>query len=368
MSHLALLVVALGCGRDRPADTRGASPEPRPEAGQTKVDVHMHVALDAVDDALAVMAEQQIVVGLNASGGAPGQGLEQSAAVTELTGGRLLPLCNLPLSPLDEPGFADYAARTLEECRRLGARGLKVSKYLGLGLTDAAGHLVPVDDPRLDVVFESAGRLGLPVLIHSGDPRAFFAPPTPDNERYDELRVHPGWSFYGHAPSGEPWPSWNALLEQHERRVARHPGTQFLGAHFGNAAEDPDRVQRMLEKYPNYFIDTAARVPEFGRHPATRMRAFFVAHQDRILFGSDLGVGRSGLVLGSGGEHPGTRAEARVFFERHWAYFETNTRAMAHPTPIQGHWTVDGIGLPKPVLRKLYADNARRLFRLEGLH
>jgi len=285
--------------------------------------------------------------------------------VAAQSGGRLLPLCNLRLAPLLGEAGASYAEQALQQCKLGGARGLKISKYLGLGLVDAGGELVAVDDPRLDPLFEAAGALGLPVLLHSGDPRAFFEPATPDNERFDELRAHPGWSFHGLGPHGRPWPSWQQLLEQHERRVARHPATTFVGAHFGNAAEDPARVGRMLERYPNYFIDTAARIPEFGRHSAERMHRFFVRHQDRILFGSDMGIGRFGLTLGSSGEHPDTRAQAPAFFASHFRYFETRARGMAHPTPIQGRWTVDGIGLPRPVLEKLYYRNALRVFAIE---
>jgi predicted TIM-barrel fold metal-dependent hydrolase len=120
----------------------------------------------------------------------------------------------------------------------------------------------------------------------------------------------------------------------------------------------------MLKRYANYVIDTAARVPEFGRHDPVRMRAFFVEHQDRILFGSDLGVGRDGLTLGSGGDKPGTREESRDFFARQFLYFETAGRRMPSPTPIQGDWTIDGIDLPLAVLKKVYAENAARIFKL----
>jgi hypothetical protein len=37
---------------------------------------------------------------------------------------------------------------------------------------------------------------------------------------------------------------------------------------------------------------------------------------------------------------------------------------MVHPTPIQGDWTIDGIGLGPEVLSKLYWENAARLFGL----
>jgi predicted TIM-barrel fold metal-dependent hydrolase len=373
-SKQVLCTVSLGlllaCGTSAPprenapeavagaAKARTAPPLPR-------VDVHMHVDLRAAGEALAIMAEQNIVIGLNASGGEAGFGLEASQEVAARSAGRLLPLCNLRLSGLDDPRFPAYVTGSLERCRALGGKGLKIAKVLGLGIFDAREELVPVDDARLDIVFETAGRLELPVLIHSADPKAFFEPPNEQNERYAELRVHPGWSFYGNAPNGKPWPSWQALLEQLGRRIARHPGTIFMGAHFGNAAEEPERVARMLSQHANYVIDTAARVPEFGRHDAARMRALFIEHQDRILFGSDLGVGLEGLTLGSGDERPGTRAESRVFFERHFLYFETRTSRMPHPTPIQGNWTVDGIGLPRAVLKKLYADNAVRIFKLK---
>jgi hypothetical protein len=94
------------------------------------------------------------------------------------------------------------------------------------------------------------------------------------------------------------------------------------------------------------------------------MRRFFIEFQDRVLFGSDLGVGPDGLMLGSSGERPGTREESRVFFARHWEYFETSRANMANPTPIQGRWTVQAIGLPHAVLEKLYQKNAARVFGL----
>jgi hypothetical protein len=332
-----------------------------------KIDVHVHVAPQASETALAVLREQGIRIGLNASGGHPGTELARSEQIAQSSGGRLQPLCNIALNQVQLPDWTAYVTAVLERCKAQGGRGLKLSKYLGLGLRSARGELMAVDDPLLDPMFEEAGRLGLPVLIHSGDPRAFFEPPTPANERYEELSVHPNWSFYGLTRDGLPWPSWHELLDQLERRIARHPKTVFVGAHFGNAAEDPDRVAAMLERYPQYFIDTAARVPEFGRHDPKRMRAFFERYQDRILFGSDLGVGPRGLTLGSGGLEPGTVEGARTFFARHWAYFESNQRKMAHPTPIQGAWTVDGIGLPKPILEKLYWRNAAKVFGIDRL-
>ncbi len=369
----AYLALLLACGSactckpsTPPPQTAEAplGPTAAPDPGLPKIDVHMHVALEAADIALTLMRDQGIAIGLNASGGFPESGLPESVAIATASAGRLLPYCNIQLSRAAQPDFADYVHATLTQCKALGARGVKIPKSLGLGVVGPSGHLLAVDDPVFDPIFEDAGRLHLPVLLHSGDPKAFFKPATRDNERFAELQAHPGWSFYGISENGDPWPTWETILDQFERRVARHPQTTIIGAHFGNAAEEPERVARMLDSYPNYFIDTAARVPEFGRHAAAKMRAFFVRYQDRILFGSDLGVGRESVTLGSSGAEPDRRTGVPRFFQAHWLYFETQQPHLTHPTPIQGSWTVDGIGLPRSVLEKLYFRNAARLFSL----
>ncbi len=345
-------------------------PPPTPEAPEEhfadlpKIDVHTHLGLEQVPEALSIMDENGIDIALNASGGSPQQELVAWNQVAEQTGGRIRPYCNFAFSAVEDADFQEFAVRWLRACRERGAVGLKIFKSLGLGTRLSDGSLLRIDDPRLDVVFETAGSLGLPVLIHSGDPQAFFRPPTPDNERYAELQAHPAWSFYGDDPNGEPWPTWEEIFAQFETRVARHPNTTFVGAHFGNDPEEPLRVGQMLDRYPNLVVETGARLPEIGRHDPEEMHALFVRHQDRILFGTDLGVTAGGLTLGSRGAHPDPRSAVSAFFASHFRYFETNARHMAHPTPIQGDWTIDAIGLPEGVLRKLYADNARRIFDL----
>ena len=122
----------------------------------------------------------------------------------------------------------------------------------------------------------------------------------------------------------------------------------------------------MLATYPNLYVDLAARVPEIGRHDPAAVRDLFMTHQDRILFATDIAMGitRRGddvLVLGSSGEEPDTPERIGPFFEAHWRFLETNDTDFAHPTPIQGNWTISGIGLPEEVLQKIYYGNAHRL-------
>ncbi len=163
--------------------------------------------------------------------------------------------------------FPEWAAGRLRVQKERGAEGLKVWKPFGLHVRDPHGDLVSVDDERLDVLWATAGELGLPVLIHVADPVAFFDPLDETNERWEELQAHPDWQF----PS-PPYPSFISIVEGLFALVRRHPQTTFIGAHVGCYAENLGWVGHMLDACPNYRIDIAARVPELGRQPYSARR------------------------------------------------------------------------------------------------
>lgn len=350
----AVVLLVLVCACTRPT---AKAPE-----RVRKVDVHTHFGADAADRAMKLLTDHTIDACVNLSGGVPGGGLEKQLASAARFPGRMFIFANLDWEIAEaHEDFGPRLAKQLRAAHRLGAKGLKISKGLGLGYVDPTGALIAVDDPRLDVVFETAGELKLPVAIHVGDPVAFWKPVEPGNERYAELSVHPNWSY-----AGVPVPAWEELFAALTRRIERHPKTTFISVHFGNAPEYPERVAALLDTHPNLYVDTAARIPEIGRFPAEKMRALFVKHRTRILFGTDLGVGRAAqdLMLGSPGRDPPTAADVERFFGATWRYFETRDRQFEHPTPIQGEWKIDGIGLPADVLRDVYGANADRLLML----
>jgi len=369
IGRAATLLAVLGggcrwCAPAEPARSSDLAVEYR------RIDAHAHISPELTSEALAFYRRFGVEVAVNVSGRTPGDGLEESVEAARGSRGRLYFMCNVPWIvpgpsprpfPVDHPRFVELAIASLERCRELGGVAFKIPKVLGLGAVRSDGSLVPVDDPILDPIFDRAGELGMPVLIHSGDPQAFFERPTPENERYEELREHPAWSFYG---TGAP--SWEDVFSQYERRVARHPSVTFIGAHFGNCPEEPARVAAMLERYPNLNVDTAARIPEIGRHDPDELREIFVRFQDRILFATDLGygldmLGRKRVVLGSGGREPSTDGDAEGFFRSTWRFFETRELGIPSPTPIQGRWTISGLGLPREALEKIYHGNAERL-------
>ena len=239
--------------------------------------------------------------------------------------------------------FPNWVTKRLRAQKARGAAGLKIWKPFGLQVRDHHDKLVEVDDIRLLPVWETAGELGLPVVMHVADPIAFFDPIDETNERWEELKNHPDWAF-----TSPPFPPFMQIMNGLFNLVKRHPNTTFIGAHVGCYAENLGWVGQMLDACPNYFIDISARLGELGRQPYTT-RKFFLQYQDRILFGSDMGP------------EPNEYRLYYRFLEADDEYFNYNTSEV----PQQGRWYVYGIHLPDDVLRKVYRDNALKILKLQ---
>ncbi len=304
------------------------------------IDVHCHlndgiVMRKHVDPKqfIRVMDQTNVKAAINLTGGWD-ETLRQS--LRSLAGafpGRFHVFCQIDYSRIDDPG---YLIESLEQARSAGAKGVKVLKDLGLTVRDRQGKRVSIDDPRLDCVWETAGKLGMPVGIHSADPDAFFTRVDRHNERYQELVVHPDWSFVG-----KGFPSKAELLSERNRVFERHPGTRFWGLHMANHSENLDEVTEWMERYPNLRTELGGRIAELGRQPRRTVR-FLNQFQDRVMFGMDTAL---------------TTQCYRTYFR----FLETEDEYFDYPGyPWQGSWKIYGLGLSDEVLRKLYHDNAAR--------
>jgi predicted TIM-barrel fold metal-dependent hydrolase len=359
-----LAVVPAGRGADPPADIRELKLrdwQPRSmlvtkttvieKPRYPVVDMHNHLGggkgwltPQRVRHYLTEMNETGVRTVVNLDGGWGDRLKETLAALDEAHPGRFLTFALVNFDGLDDPDWGKREARRLEESFRAGAKGLKFHKSLGLRYRYKNGRLMPVDDPKLDPVWEACARHKRPVVIHIADPAAFFTPLDRFNERWHELNANPGWLF-----AGKQFPKRQELLDQLHRVIARHPKTTFINTHFGNNAEDLAAVADKLDRYPNMFIDIDARISELGRQPYTARR-FFLKYQDRIMFGTDT---------------PPRRDAYRIYYrflETDDEYFDCS--ASHHR---QGFWNIYGIYLPKEVLDKVYRKNAERvLFGLGG--
>ncbi len=238
-----------------------------------------------------------------------------------------------------QPGFGEKTARQLQLAVEHGVSGLKLFKQFGLSYQNPDGSLMKIDDVRWDPIWRACGQLGIPVIIHTADPIAFFQPIDETNERWEELFRHPEWSF-----PPDKFPSRESLLADRNRVIQRHPKTTFIGAHMANSSEDLATVASWLEKYPNLVVEFASRIGELGRQPYTA-RKFFMNYADRILFGTD-----------------GPWPELRITY--YWRFLETYDEYFPYSEkefPPQGLWRIYGLGLPDRVLRQIYYENACRL-------
>jgi predicted TIM-barrel fold metal-dependent hydrolase len=238
--------------------------------------------------------------------------------------------------------FGEWAASRLRLQAAWGAQALKIWKVLGTQVRDQNGMLVMPDDPRLEPIWDAAGELKLPVVVHVADPVAFFEPLNETNERWEELHGNPDWQF----PS-PPFPPFLEIVTAMGRVVERFPHTIFVGAHVGWYAENLGWVGSLLERCPNFYVDIGARIGELGRQPYSARR-FFLQYADRILFGTDAGP-----------SHDYYRIYFR-FLESEDEYFNYNPGEI----PGQGRWQIYGLHLPAEVLEKVYRLNAQKVFRI----
>ncbi|UCF38703.1 MAG: amidohydrolase [Acidobacteriota bacterium] len=304
------------------------------------IDIHNHLGrLENTEEYLKQMDEAGVLQCVSLDARSANDFYKEHLEASErIAPGRFLVFFRPDFSKIDEPDFGIREAKRLEDAVRLGARGLKISKRLGLGARDKTGELLKVDDPRIDPIWAKCAELGIPVMIHVSDPKAFFTPIDEYNERYDELGTHPNWSFYG-----DEFPSKEEILAARNRVIARHPDTIFVGAHMGTLPEDLGRVAMWLEQYPNFYVDIDARISELGRQPYSA-RKFFIKYQDRVLFGTDTAPNAEAY-----------RAYYR-FLETDDEYFDPSG---GHH--LQGRWMIYGVHLPDDVLEKIYNKNALKI-------
>lgn len=331
------------------------------------VDCHSHFRIrlrhdpDALDAFVQLMDRNHIAVSVSLDGGLGTEMDEHIAYLWTKYHDRFVIFANIDWQgsgQRDKPetwdchreDFAHRVVMQLEEAHRKGCSGLKIFKSLGLEIRNPDGSLVRIDDPRWYPIWAACGRLGLPIIMHTADPSAFFEPITPENERYEELSRHPDWHF-----PPDRYPSRAELHEARNRVIADHPQTTFIAAHMGNDAEDLSQTAAWLDKYPNMVVEFASRISELGRQPYTA-RDFLTQYQDRVLFGTD-------------GPWPELR------YSRYWRFLETRDEYFPYSEkefPPQGFWRIYGVALPDLVLQKIYHGNAARIIpgvrsRLERL-
>ena len=243
---------------------------------------------------------------------------------------------NINFNRIDDENFKRNTTLLINDAVNQGAIGLKVYKNLGLNLRDSKGKRVPVDDERLSFIWEECAKLNIPVLIHSGEPKAFFDPIDKFNERWLHAREKPN-SFR----SSDQYPAFDKIMLEQHNMFRKHSKTTFINAHFGWYANDLSKLSKILDELQNVSVEFGAVINELGRQPRAAKK-FFIEYQDRILFGKDIYK----------------KDEYYIYFR----VLETSDEYIQYYRKRHGLWRLYGMGLPDDVLKKIYYENALKMF------
>jgi predicted TIM-barrel fold metal-dependent hydrolase len=325
----------------KPRTTLVTGQHPTPRAKFPVIDIHSHqpnpISAAELSRVIAGMEQNNLRLLVNLSGGSAERlkaGLE--AVRTSKYPDRMVLFANIDF-PREGvgAGFGARAAKQLEADIQAGAKGLKIFKDLGLRIRRSDGSRLKLDDPELDPIWDAAGRLNVPVLIHTAEPQEFFEPIDYKNERWLELALY---STRRYPPDQAP--RFEELIGERDRMFAKHAKTRFIAAHFGYHANDLARMGKLLDRLPNVYTEVGAILAELGRQPRGA-HDFFVKYQDRILFGKD---------SYQPDEYP-----------YYWRTFETADEYFDYYRDYHAFWKLYGMSLPDDVLKKLYYKNALRI-------
>lgn len=302
------------------------------------IDVHGHQYRMPTQDLAPVVADMDklnmgIMVNLS---GRTGDELVQSVKNIAINfPGRFVVFANINFQDAGSEGWTEKVVAQLEQDVKNGARGLKVYKSLGLSNTDAQGNRLAINDKRLDPIWAKCGELGIPVLIHSADPKSFWDEFDGDNERWLELKTHPRRKRDDTNPA-----PWSQIMNEQFSVFRKHPNTTFIGAHMSWLANDLGMLAQLLDEMPNMNVGIGAIIAELGRQPRFA-KAFITKYQDRVLFGKDSWVPEE--------------------FPTYFRVLESDDEYFPYHKKYHAYWAMYGLDLDDEVLKKVYYKNAIRI-------
>jgi len=241
--------------------------------------------------------------------------------------------CGLESTDIAAPDYPQRAADELQRCFDKGARGIGEISDKGFGYTRdsklAPEERLHPDDDRLDLFFQKAAQLSIPVVTHIADHPSAWTPPDVFQERTPIFQ-----QYNKHGGSGE---SYEQILTHLPKLLAKHPKTTFIACHLANLGNDLNRLSQLLDQFPNLHLDISARDYEVGRTPRSSKR-FLEKYQDRVLFGTDMGMDKS-------------------MYQAWWRLLESDDEYVTGRV----WWPYYGLDLSEETLKALYRENAERL-------
>ena len=303
------------------------------------IDVHSHLwrmATMDLEQTVREMDSLNLKVLVNLSGRSGIQLLAMNEAIQRVAPNRFILFANVDFNGMDDPDWTKNAVAQLREDYKNGACGLKIFKNLGLTITDSNQNRIQTDDPRIAPIWDLCGELGIPVLIHTGEPAVFWDPIDENNERWLEMKQFPS----RHRGDTTRYPKWDIVMQEQWNIFRNHPNTIFINVHLGWMGNDLERLSTHLDEFPNVYTEIATVIAELGRQPRFA-REFFIKYQDRILFGKDTYKPHE--------------------FHTYFRVLESDDEYFDYFRKRHAFWKMYGMNLPDEVLKKVYYKNALKI-------
>ncbi len=336
------------CLRLLPAAAMAAAARPAVAPEFVRIDTHIHIHRDAPELLAALKASswRGLDIVVCPAGGDEPFDLEEKLRATlkvERAGGGTLAWA----STFDARGFEepDFTRRTITRLRQSfddHAIGVKIWKNIGMSIKAKSGAYLLPDHPALLPVYEAIEHADRTLVAHLAEPDGAWLPLDAKNPELSYYSSNPQWHFFGKAGA----PVKDDILNARDRVLARYPKLRVVGCHLGSNEDDLNRLARRFDTYPNFAVDTAARVRYFARGDREAVRSFLTRYQDRVLYATDFSL-RSGDAAAAGRSLQATH-------DRDWAFFSSDEKIDYAGEPTRG------LALPDGILRKIFRDNALR--------
>lgn len=249
---------------------------------------------------------------------------------------------------IGDKNFDQNTINILNANFRAGAIAVKIWKNIGMDIRFPSGKYVMPDYPAFEPIYKDIAAHNKTLIAHLAEPDTCwesFEQMGPMNPDYNYYKKNPKWHFYGR----KDVPSKAEILRARDHLLAMNPHLRVVGAHLGSMEVDVDEIAKRFDRYPNFNVDTAARVHYLMAQPRAKVREFLIKYQDRICYGTDGGI-RQGSNVSQ------VIKSWKYKYAMSWKYFATDE------TFEYDGLKVRGLKLPMSVVRKIYHGNAARLF------
>jgi len=252
-----------------------------------------------------------------------------------------------------EPGWQEKTIAWLDSSFKAGAIAVKIWKDIGMTFRNKDSSFIMIDDPRFDPILEFIESQDKTLVNHNGEPKNCWLPVDSMTVKGDSsyFSNHPEYHMYLHPD----FPSYEELLAARDRMLDNHPTLRYVGCHLGSMEWNVDEQAKRLDKYPNMSLDMAARISHFKVQDRNKVREFIIKYQDRLLYGTDIGIRDRDTSTTNLSKIQNIVQD--VWLDD-WDYFSTD-KIFSQNDKVKKY---QGLKLPVSVLKKIYSDNAIRMY------